>query len=281
MDHIDRALQKAKRERLSVRDWNQPESTPENSIGSPSARLVSAGKPVTLDEGHLRKKNIICDVDRALPANVDIYRRLRTLVLQIMNAREWTKLGITSPGAKAGKTLNAINLAMAIAREGSRKVLLVDADIRRPAVADTLGISPEYGLIDFVAGKAELEDLVLAPENIDNLFIIPGSMSGASGTTPEMIGSKRMNDVLSALGRASQDNIVIVDLPPTLIGDDVLALAPKLDALLLIVAEGITDSEDLKKTVELLDPFELVGTVLNNSMQKDSTFEGYYHSAGE
>ena len=282
MDHIDKALKKAQRERTSVRSWVKP------NRGSAEANLVASevvrpleGRPVTFDEETLRSNSIICDPDYALAANVDVYRRLRTLVLQSMKARGWNKLGITSPGAKAGKTLNAINLAMAIAREGSRSVLLIDADFRRPAVADSLGIEVDSGLLDYIAGEVQLADLVLTPTNVKNLSIIPGRIGDSSSATPELIGSARMDDVLSSLGRQVRNSIVIVDLPPTLIGDDVIALAPRLDALLLVVAEGITDVEDLRKTAELLEPFELVGTILNNSRQKDATFEGYYHTVAE
>ena len=281
MDHIDKALEKARRERTSVRSWVQPSNSAEVNLVSSDAGRFLEGKSVALDDDILRRNNIINDPEFALPANVDVYRRLRTLVLQAMKANDWVKLGITSPGAKAGKTLNAINLAMAIAREGSRSVLLIDADLRRPAVAESLGIEPDCGLIDYVAGKVQLADLILKPTSIQNLSIIPGRLSDDSGTTPEMIGSDRMTDVMSALGRANRNSIVIVDLPPTLIGDDVIALAPKLDALLLVVAEGITDVEDLRKTAALLEPFELLGTILNNSRQKDATFEGYYHTTAK
>jgi Mrp family chromosome partitioning ATPase len=184
---------------------------------------------------------------------------------------------VTSAGPKAGKTLNAINLAIAIAREGSYNVVLIDADVRKPSVANALGVDVEYGMVDYLTGDASLEQVMLKPANFQNLTIIPGQLDDAARATPEALGSERVLDLLDAGTRKDIRNLVIVDLPPVLVGDDVLALAPRLDGLMLVVSEGVTDLEQLERAVGLLKDFPILGTVLNNSRERSKAVEGYYY----
>jgi Mrp family chromosome partitioning ATPase len=278
VDHISKALEKAQTERKSVRNWVSPQAPAAQSQNqAPSPIDIDAARPVELDPEHLREHFVLSDVTADDPVITDVYRLLRTRVLQAMRGRGWHRLGITSAGPKAGKTLNAINLAIAIAREGSYNVLLVDADVRRPSIAHTLGLDVQYGMVDYLTGEASLDQVVVRPANFPNLTIIPGQLDDAARATPEALGSDRVLDLLDAGTRKDVRNIVIVDLPPVLVGDDVLALAPRLDGLLLVVSEGVTDLEQLERAVGLLKDFPILGTVLNNSRERSKAAEGYYY----
>ncbi len=271
MDNISKALAKAKGERQSVRKWVSPEP----ARTSQSEPVSLSHQEVELDLSQLDRHHIIYD-SSVQPQLTDVYRLLRTRVLQMMQSNQWSRLGITSPGPKCGKTLNAINLALAIAREGSYQVSLIDGDLRRPGIARSLGLTVEMGIHDYLAGKCGVEDMLVSPSMFNNLLIAPGRVASGQEPNPELMGSDRMKGLLDALANAEQKRIVIVDLPPALVGDDVIALSPFLDSGLLIVAEGVTDEEELKKTTDLLGGMNLLGTVLNNSSEKQASSYGYY-----
>jgi len=278
VDHISKALEKAQTDRKSVRNWVNPQgATAAEQVQPVTPVEIDALRPVELDKTHLQEHFVLCDVATDDPVITDVYRLLRTRVLQAMRGRGWHRIGITSAGPKAGKTLNAINLAIAVAREGSYNVVLIDADVRRPSVANTLGLEVEYGMMDYLTGEASLEQVLVRPGNFPNLTIIPGQLDDADRATPEALSSDRVIDLLEAGSRKDVRNLVIVDLPPVLVGDDVLALAPRLDGLVLVVSEGVTDLEQLERAVALLKDFPILGTVLNNSRERSKAVEGYYY----
>jgi Mrp family chromosome partitioning ATPase len=80
------------------------------------------------------------------------------------------------------------------------------------------------------------------------------------------------------ISSGSEPTIVLADLPPLFVGDDVILLGEHMDCVLLVVEEGVTEVEDLKKAGEMLQPFNLIGSVLNKSSEKRREFDGYYHT---
>jgi len=279
MDHISKALERAKSERKSVRDWVVKPESPESPAQGLADEPLGAGRGVAvdLDLETLRTNHVLYDPTADAPQVTDKYRLLRTRVLQLMKPAGWAKLGITSPGPRAGKTLNAINLAISIARDGNYRVVLVDADLRQPAVAQTLGLEPECGVIDYLSGRASLQQLVMAPTPFPNLSIVPGRHSESDAEAPEFLRSRRMAQLVSSL-EFSDETVVLVDLPPVLIGDDVIAVAPLLDCMLLVIGEGATAQDELKGTADLLKGFNLLGTVLNRSRERSKEATGYYQA---
>lgn len=280
MDHISKALERAKSERRSVRDWvvkpESPEQQPAQGFAD-DGRDVRQGTTVELDLNVLQANHVLCDPTVDAPEITDKYRLLRTRVLQLMKPNGWGKLGITSPGPRAGKTLNTINLGMSIVRDGNYRVVLVDADLRQPALAQTLGIEPELGIIDYLSGRAALQDIVMSPTGFENLSILPGRHSESDAEAPDFLRSHRMAQLIRS-AESSDSTIVLVDLPPVLIGDDVIAVAPLLDCMLLIIDEGATDQEELTGTADLLKGFNLLGTVLNRSAERSKEAVGYYQA---
>lgn len=275
MDPISKALERARQEQQTVRSWVQP--TPLARDQS-SMRTPMRGKrrSASLDPAVLARNHLLCGVGTEDPLAADKYRLLRTRIAQIMLARGWRSIGITSPGTKAGKSVTAINLAISTAREGNYRVLLVDADIRRPSIEKYLGLDCPTGLPDYLRGDVELHESIVDIENLPNLSVLPGEDDGIVGPVPELLKSERMRDLLQTLPSTDKSMVVIVDLPPALIGDDVIAVAASLDCLLIVVDAASTAADDLKETVELLTDFNVIGTVLNNSDEKPKEHEGYY-----
>jgi len=276
MDHISKALERAQSEKQSIRSWVRPQAPDIDGHAEPPEAL--AGTIVELDMATLRLNHVLCDVHNDDPVVTDVYRLLRTRLLQLMGPNACNKIGITSPGPRAGKTLNTINLAFSIARAGNHNVLVVDADLRRPALAQTLGIEPEAGLIDYLSGSATLNEIAFSPTGIDRITMVVGRETESVSLAPDLLRSDRMSRLLRELDASHESTIILVDLPPITIGDDVIAVAPELDAMLLVVDEGGTELEQLVSTVDALAPFNLLGTVLNRSTERTMDTGGYYQA---
>lgn len=274
MDHFSKALEHAQRDGTSVRDWVQP--SPSAPSTAPAGEVT--GRAVSLDPDWLRSEHILAGPGKEDPVVADKYRLLRTQLLQRMRPHGWKRLAVTSPGPRAGKTLTSINLAISTARNGQQRVVLIDADLRKPTVAEALGIDADAGLIDFLGGDSALEEVALYVEDVPNLTVVPGRRLEGCDAKPELLGSERMQQLLDQVVWGVDPAMVIVDLPPVFVGDDVIRVGEYLDGVLMIVEEGSTDVEDLKRAAELVAKFNLIGTVLNKSMEKTRELGGYYYA---
>jgi capsular exopolysaccharide synthesis family protein len=186
-----------------------------------------------------------------------------------MRANRWTKLGITSARAGSGKTLTSINTAISIAREPNQKVILVDLDMRRPSVAQTLGLEPRYDLSDYLLNDVEIEDVAIRT-SIERLLIIPTVT--AHENSSELLSSSRMMDLVRLLSADTEGCTVMFDFPPMLDADDMLAFSPNIDALLFIVAECETRRSDLQQAQGMIEELNVVGVVLNKSDDKSPAY---------
>ncbi|WP_207891838.1 CpsD/CapB family tyrosine-protein kinase [Thiogranum longum] len=224
---------------------------------------------VKLDNKHLQKNHILTpESDKVV---VNAYKLLRTRILQLMQQNGWVTLGITSPGPDEGKTLTAINLAISMAMKLDYTVLLVDLDFRKPSISERFGFQAKYGLGDYLAGKVKLEEVFVNP-GINRLLLLPEKE--ARNNSSEILSSTGMERMVDELKNRYQSRIIIFDLPPVLVGDDVLAFSGLVDATLLVTQEGKTTTDDLNKTVSLLENKNVVGAVLNRSSVKNE-FSNY------
>lgn len=227
------------------------------------------------DKDVMEESRFVSEVDdrRAVAA----YKILRTRVLQRMRSNNWRTLLVTSPGAGEGKTLTASNLALSLARDVNQSVLLVDLDLQRSKVARYFGfdIDIKNGIGEYLSGSAEIPDIVYSPSNLDRISIIPNR--DAIEHSSDLLSGPRMKELLAWIQQQSDRTIVIFDMPPVLVDDDVLAFCPEIDAVLLVVSQGKTDRAALEKTMSLLAETNLLGVVLNkcDEMNADNAY-GYY-----
>ena len=186
-------------------------------------------------------------------------------------------LGVTSLGQNEGKTYTSINLAISIAAEIEQEAVLVDLDLQRPSVSGYLGADAAdfVSLRDYLQNEQmDLSELLVCP-NIERLACI--LTHDPLERSSDLLASPRGAMLFSELReRISEKTVIIVDLPPLLAADDALAVAPLLDALLLVVAEGETERNELSEARPILDEFNLIGTVLNKSKEKESRRANYY-----
>ena len=281
MDHFSKALENAERQGHSVKDWVRPAPAKAEAKPGGAAQLQLASRSVEFDFDHMRAHKILSGLGTDDPVIADKYRLLRTQLLQKMRAQGWSRLAVTSVHPKAGKTMNSINLAISIARDGNQRVVLMDVDLRKPSIGEELGLEGEYGLIDYLSGDAEMSDVAVVSEEIPNLTIVPGRRLAPDEIFPERLSSGRMLEFLNMISTGNEPTIVLADLPPLFVGDDVILLGENMDCVLLVVEEGVTEIEDLKKAGEMLQPFNLIGSVLNKSAEKRKEFSGYYHTGSK
>jgi capsular exopolysaccharide synthesis family protein len=202
------------------------------------------------------------------------YNVLRTRVLQRMRSNNWHSILVTSPGAGEGKTLTASNLAVSLARDVNQTAVLVDLDLMRSSVGKYLGIDVDVklGIGDYLAGKAELADIIYSPTGIDRLAVVPNREPMENSS--DLLGSPRMKELLAGLHEQFDKAVVICDMPPVLACDDVLAICPIIDAILVVVAQGKTERTALEQTMTMLAGYNILGVVLN--MSNESGADGAY-----
>lgn len=208
---------------------------------------------------------------------ITAYKVMRTRVLQRMRSNNWRSLLVTSTGAGEGKTLTASNLALSLSWNVNQSVLLVDLDLQRSKVAEYFGIDVGIGkgIGDYLNEDAEFPDIVYSPSDLPRISIIPNRESIENSS--DLLASPRMREFLARIREQSDRTIVIFDMPPVLAGDDVLAFCPEVDAVLLVVTQGITDRSLLEKAMVLLEETNLLGVVLNKSGEMaGENYYGYY-----
>lgn len=189
-----------------------------------------------------------------------VFKTLRTQVIKKMRENQWKTLAITSPSVGEGKSIIAANLAVAIAREVNQTVLLVDMDLKNPILSEYFNFEPDYGLLDYLSGEAELADIMVNP-GIERLVMVPGK--GTVDSSSELISSPSMVSFFHETKTRYKSRIVIYDMPPILPTDDVLSSIGNIDAALLVLEDGRNPEKDIERALQQLQGTGLVGTVLN------------------
>ncbi len=180
---------------------------------------------------------------------------------------------VTSPGASEGKTTIAANLAIALAQSG-RKILLLDADLRRPSVHQQFDISNRAGLSDLVRGKFDISDVTQKTNAVKNLSIIT---SGSLPPDPaELLGSERMRNLLEELKQYF--DMIVIDAPPLLVADPQI-LCGLSDGMIYVIQPGRTRALAAKTPLEELERIniKLLGVVMNRIPKN----RGYYYGGFE
>jgi capsular exopolysaccharide synthesis family protein len=201
------------------------------------------------------------------------YRQLRTRLSHAEGASNLRTVLITSPQKGEGKSVTSANLALTMAQELQRRVIIVEADLRKPSLQHLFGLPPGPGLSEYLSGAAELKDVMrFLPDH--NLTVIH---AGSAPTNPaELLGSTAMRRLLDQL-RTRYDR-VLLDTPPVLPLADVAVLAPLVDGTLLVVRAGVTPKPAIENALRAFDSSRLLGVVLNESgMEQDYRYEAPRH----
>jgi exopolysaccharide/PEP-CTERM locus tyrosine autokinase len=181
---------------------------------------------------------------------------------------------VTSARPSEGKTFTAVNLAMTIAAEQDKTVLLVDADVLKPNVLRTLGLKNRTGLMDYLLEEQTDIANVLYSTSIDKLKIIPAGKSHHLST--ELLASTKMHDTIDEFAKRYSDRVVIIDTPPLIGINESAILANFAGQAVVVVEEGSSKMRDIEHAVARLNPDMAIGFVVNKSVNVDADGTGYY-----
>lgn len=253
----------------------------EDALGLP----LLASIPELFEADARVEEELLSPPDYVLARPLSIYgeaiRGLRTaLLLSNVDAPPQAVL-FSSSTASEGKTSIALSLARSIAQSGKR-VVVVDADLRRPAVARSLGLRPEAGLIEYLAGQASLDEVLVTDESSE-MDVLPAIQGAANA--PDLLGSESMRILLEKL--RTDYNLVLVDSPPSLLVSDARVLGEICDKLVFVVRWEETPRQAAQEAVHRLRQFEIdvAGVVLARvDLKRDADHyygDNYYRSSSD
>jgi capsular exopolysaccharide synthesis family protein len=202
---------------------------------------------------------ILCTYHRPKSTYSEGYRAVRTALNFGIRGEGHKVIQITSPDPGDGKSTLSGNLAVCMAQSG-RRVLLVDADFRRPRVHKLFGVEPGMGMSSVIQGTAELPEAIV-PTDVDNLFLLP---CGPRPSNPsELLSSTRFSELIHLL--REQYDIVLIDTPPVLAVTDPCVVAPRVDGVVMLIRITKHVRPHAKRALESLESLgaNLIGIVVN------------------
>jgi len=264
MSKLKKALEKAREVRQNGQDFRtEPQiSTPDHLETPPPTEEIKPDyrRTTVLEIDPFRlKKNKIISWNHQDNLSEQI-RFLRTRIMKRLREAGGNSLLVTSPNPGEGKTLVAINLAISMAHEINRTILLVDADLRKPSIHKYFGFKADLGLADFLLGEADVPELLINP-GIEKLTILPGGKPLPNST--ELLGAPRMEALVKEMKSRYSDRYLIFDSSPVLTCADPIVFSSFIDGVILVIEAEKTKRKDLQRTMELLKDKPVMGTVLN------------------
>ena len=251
------------------------------SLSSEALRAADTERTPVLkvDRDRLKQQNIITPEDARTVVSENFRRIKRHLLDNIANPNAGQKTNlvmITSALPGEGKTFCAVNLAISIAMEMDRTVLLVDADVARPSIASVLGIrdTMDKGLMDVLLGPGTDLASVLYRTDIEKLRLVPAGNWNARAT--EVLASEKMRQLLDDMAYRYHDRVIIFDSPPLLAASEAAALAARMGQILVVVEAGRTTEGTLKEALGRIGSENVLGVLLNKGRSSEAGYYGGY-----
>ena len=287
MSRIETAMEKAAQLRqqgaLAARQQGGALPSAEPALGAPSPQLPPyAHRPTAVPSryGTLSPDSpFLVNLHDPHSATAEEYRKLKSILVKMTTGAGFKNtVMVTSSVPSEGKSLTALNLALSLAQELDHTVLLVDADLRRPAVHRYLNVEQGVGLAEVLAGEAQLGDAII-PTGIGKLSII---RAGRSIDNPaEMFSSQHAKGVVNELKNRYGDRYVLFDTPPLLPFAESRSLAHLVDGVLFVVMERLASQENVREALDALKGTHLLGTVYNAALLDSSDVRYSYYRGYE
>ena len=300
MSIVERALQKAQAQRPSAETARPAETvstslTPEQPVESAQTEheVVTATQGTTVAQGtivEIRMAQLRAEgrlVPEALAHQTEEeFRRIKWPLLNAILGRAEGPVAnnvvlITSAIPGEGKTFNALNLALSMAREPDFEVLLVDGDVAQPALTGCLGLAGKPGLTDLVADLRLDPAQLIHPTSIERLYVMPAG--SRRDNSPELLASARMATVIAELSSRASPGVVLFDSPPVLATNEAQVLSRYAGQILMVVMADSTEQRVVTEALALLDRSKPVSAVLNRVEPSlvSRYYNHYYYGYGK
>jgi receptor protein-tyrosine kinase len=249
----------------------------ESALSSMDHPAPASRRTVSLDLSALRAAGLLPPEEKQ-QAFARQYRRIKVPLLAAAAGKTQTAVAngnvimVASALPGEGKTFTSVNLALSFARERDLDVLLVDADVAKPHITETLGLRDEPGLMDVLASQElDVGPLVL-PTDLPRLSFLPAGRASEDSAT-ELLGSARMQAIVRRLIRLKPNRVVVFDSPPVLVTTESEIVARLVGQIVLVVRAGVTPRAAVLDALDLLGE-KPIGVVLNQVPREPSA--GYY-----
>lgn len=281
MERLEAALEKARESRRNAQQAMAAGETPkadteavaQSTLRPEAAALWHRLKTFKIS-GLAARKNRITTLSQSRGSGP--YDLMRSRALRLMQENGWKTLAITSPNASCGKTTVTANLAFSLARQIDLKILVLDLDLRRPALHKVLSQRPADNFHDVLEGRIRAEDQLLRFG--ENLAF--GLNHKAASKPSELLQSKRAVDKLNMLRDNYEPDLVLIDMPPMLASDDHVGFLPHVDCAMLVSAAESTTMNQLDVCEkELSELTNVLGVVLNKCRfnEADTDYNADYY----
>jgi len=220
----------------------------------------------------------LIDAARPHEAPSEEFRTLRTRLNHLQSLQPIHTVVVTSPSPAEGKSMGAVNLALAESHLEGNNTILCDFDFRRPIVHNLFQVDRSPGITDYLLGKATIEQIVKKVAGT-NLSILP---AGEAVINPlELLNLDKVRVLLSNLQK--QYNWVILDTPPLLFAADATLLSTMADGTILVVRLGVTTVDSITRAIQSLCENNVLGTIVNGARRgelysKYTYYHTYYYS---
>jgi capsular exopolysaccharide synthesis family protein len=290
MSRIHEALKKAEQERALSQPGGavdspavvvEPQGDAETIMANAAAR-AGAAPTLTAENAFARirrtnwrpAKTMLFFNDEEHASGMEEFRTLRSRLYQMRERQPLSKLLITSPLPKEGKSFTTANLAQVLVRQHGRRALMIDADLRNPQLYQLLGAEPGPGLAEYLRG--ELDEFSIVQQGpMENLFLIPAGSN--TGNPAELVANGRMRFLLSRLEPLF--DWIVIDSPPAALVSDANQLANYCDGVILVVRSNKTPVDAARRARKEFAHRNVVGVVLNGISPELSPYAQYYYSA--
>ncbi|WDE12239.1 XrtA-associated tyrosine autokinase [Thalassomonas haliotis] len=294
MSTIEKALQKQReKNQQGSADQVQSETAAADGGNTPQESTAHANEPqqttgpgnnnkrelIIIDQQNLKEQGLITDSTERQKIK-DEFRYIKRKLLNnafgsgASNLENGNLVMVSSGKPNEGKTFISINLALSIALEQDKTVLLIDADVIRPSISTELNISPRKGLVEYLLGEVENISEVIYNTSISNLKIIPAGEP--HHLTSELLTSDKMRQLTQELANRYSDRMVIFDSPPLIEVNESQVLANLMGQALVVVEESHSKIADIQKAVDSLNEELAIGFVINKAVQTQKEMYGYY-----
>ena len=199
------------------------------------------------------------------------FKALRAKFEHHLDLQKYKVVAVTSSIAEEGKTCTCANLASNLASIGRKKVLLVDADLRKSDLAHYLNLSTKPGLSDYLNGSAPLEKVINKP--MEGLYFIPGGERTTRAS--ELLAGEKFRSFLIQM--RTKFDVILLDTPPVLPVADTMSIKDQIDAFIFVFRMGFTPHVMLRQVVEDVEKEKIIGVVLNCvEPQSQKYYKRYY-----